>query len=93
MPVIETKLDLRSETFSQNHAQMLETLEELDKLLAQAARGDADPARVLRIPDGVVDQVVQQQSQRIRVALDERQVLWQLHLHGEVIAAVSVVFP
>ena len=42
MPVIETKLDLRSESFSQNRAQMLETLEELDKLLAQAARGGGE---------------------------------------------------
>ncbi|MBP7660924.1 MAG: acyl-CoA carboxylase subunit beta [Burkholderiaceae bacterium] len=42
MPVIETKLDLRSDTFSQNRAQMLETLEELDKLLAQAARGGGE---------------------------------------------------
>ena len=42
MPVIETKLDLRSEAFSQNRSQMLETLEELDKLLAQAARGGGE---------------------------------------------------
>ena len=42
MPVIETKLDLRSDAFSQNRSQMLETLEELDKLLAQAARGGGE---------------------------------------------------
>ena len=42
MPVIETKLDLRSEAFSQNRSQMLETLDELDKLLAQAARGGGE---------------------------------------------------
>jgi hypothetical protein len=42
MPVIETKLDLRSEAFSQNRSQMLETLDELDELLAQAARGGGE---------------------------------------------------
>ena len=42
MPVIETKLDLRSEAFSQNRSQMLQALEELDKLQAQAAQGGGE---------------------------------------------------
>ncbi len=42
MPVIESKLDTRSERFTQNRAEMLEALDELDKLYAQAAQGGGE---------------------------------------------------
>lgn len=42
MPVIESKLDLRSDQFAQNRTHMLEALDELDKLLAQAAQGGGE---------------------------------------------------
>ena len=40
MPVIESKLETRSEQFARNREQMLEALGELDALYDQAARGD-----------------------------------------------------
>ena len=42
MPVIETKLDLRTEQFAQNRAHMLAALGELDALYAQAAQGGGE---------------------------------------------------
>ena len=46
MPVIESKLDLRSDQFAQNRTHMLEALDELDKLLAQAAQGGGEETLV-----------------------------------------------
>ncbi len=42
MPVIESKIDLRSPQFAQNRTHMLEALAELDALQAQAARGGGE---------------------------------------------------
>ena len=42
MPVIESKLDVRSEQFARNQADMLETLGELDALYQEAARGGGE---------------------------------------------------
>ncbi len=42
MPVIESKLDVRAERFSENRTQMLKTLEALDALYAQAAQGGGE---------------------------------------------------
>ena len=42
MGIIETRLDRRSETFSRNRADMLESLQTVDELLAEAARGGGE---------------------------------------------------
>jgi acetyl-CoA carboxylase carboxyltransferase component len=44
MPVIETKLDARSEPYARNRAEMLEALGELDALYEQAALGGGEEA-------------------------------------------------
>jgi acyl-CoA carboxylase subunit beta len=44
MPVIESKLDVHSEMFALNRAQMLEALGELDALYEEAARGGGEEA-------------------------------------------------
>ena len=47
MPVIESKLDVRSEQFARNQADMLETLGELDALYQEAARGGGEEFAIL----------------------------------------------
>ena len=42
MPVIESKLDVRSESYARNRAEMLETLEGLDALYQEAAQGGGE---------------------------------------------------
>jgi acetyl-CoA carboxylase carboxyltransferase component len=42
MPIIETRLDRRSDAFVRNRADMLESLSVLDELLAEAARGGGE---------------------------------------------------
>ena len=42
MGIIETRLDRRSETFSRNRADMLESLQTVEELLAEAARGGGE---------------------------------------------------
>ncbi len=42
MGIIETRLDRRSETFSRNRADMLESLQTVEDLLAEAARGGGE---------------------------------------------------
>jgi acyl-CoA carboxylase subunit beta len=42
MGIIETKLDRRSETFSRNRSDMLESLQTVEDLLAEAARGGGE---------------------------------------------------
>ncbi|MCH8258561.1 MAG: hypothetical protein IIA75_11770, partial [Proteobacteria bacterium] len=39
MPVLESKLDTRSATFKQNRSDMIEMLETLEELYAEAAEG------------------------------------------------------
>ena len=42
MPVIESKLDVRSESYARNRAEMLETLAGLDALYQEAAQGGGE---------------------------------------------------
>ncbi len=44
MPILETRLDVRSEAFGQNRADMLGLIETMDGLLAEAARGGGEAA-------------------------------------------------
>ena len=44
MPVLESKLDTRSDAFKQNKADMLETLDELQQLYDEAAEGGGEEA-------------------------------------------------
>ncbi|NOX50205.1 MAG: acyl-CoA carboxylase subunit beta [Gammaproteobacteria bacterium] len=44
MPVLESKLDTRSEAFAQNKADMFETLDEMQVLLDEAAQGGGEEA-------------------------------------------------
>lgn len=44
MPVIESKLDVRSEPYAKNRAEMLEALAELDVLYEQASQGGGEEA-------------------------------------------------
>ena len=42
MPVLESKLDTRSATFKQNRSDMIEMLETLEELYAEAAEGGGE---------------------------------------------------
>ncbi|MCY4564525.1 MAG: acyl-CoA carboxylase subunit beta, partial [Gammaproteobacteria bacterium] len=44
MPVLESKLDVRGEAYQRNRADMLETLDEIQALLDQAAEGGGPEA-------------------------------------------------
>lgn len=44
MPILESKLDTRSERFKQNRADMIDMLETLDELYAEAAEGGGEEA-------------------------------------------------
>ena len=44
MPVLDTRLDTRDAAFQQNKAKMLETLDEIQALLDEAAKGGGPEA-------------------------------------------------